>query len=340
MGNPVTMQQIAEKAGVSRMTVSRALRNSPRVTETTRAHVQAVAASLGYHPDPLIQRLTTHLATSHRRNEGQVIAWINSYKEHRPWRGQIPFISIYRGAAAKAQAQGFQLEEFWLGEPGMTGKKLSRILYQRGIECLILAPIPKGGGHLTMDWDKFSAVTIGYSMVAPRLHRVGSHHLHGTREAIRQLYRRGYRRIGLCISQDVNLRFDHSCIEAMVYHQYRTPRKNWVKPLIHTDFSEKATLRWLEKERPDSIVSQYEWLPESVGRGGYRVPEDVAIAFLNVEYTAPGVAGINQRYGFMGETASDLVVGQHYRNEKGIPAMHHTVMIEGYWVDGSTVSRR
>lgn len=340
MGSRVTIQQIADKAGVSSMTVSRALRNAPEVSKSTSMRIQALAASLGYRPDPLIQHLTSHLANAHRRNEGQVIAWINSYKEKNRLNGQIPFVSIFHGAAARAQKLGFQLEEFWLGEPGMTGRKLSRILYQRGIECLLLAPTPNGGGHLTMEWDKFSSVAIGYAMLFPRLHRVGSHHLHGAREAIRQLYRRGYRRIGLCIAKDANLRLDHSCLEAMTYYHFRNPKKNRVKPLIQVDFSEKETVRWLKKEKPDSIITTYEWFPETLARADYRIPEDVAVAFLNMDYAKPGVAGINQRYAVIGEAASDLVIGQHYRNEKGIPATPHTIMIEGCWLDGSTVSRK
>ena len=340
MGHPVTMQQIADKAGFSRMTVSRALRNAPEIFPATCQQIQAVAAALGYWPDPLIQRLTSHLARGRRRNEGQTIAWINSYKDPRPWEGQIPFLSMYQGAAARAKALGFKLEEFWLGEPGMTGKKLSRILYQRGIECLILAPIPKGGGHLTMDWEKFSSVTIGYAMIYPRLHRVGSHHLHGAREAIRQLYRRGYRRIGMCMTDEANIRLDHVWLQAMAYHQFRIPRKNWVKPFTHVEFSDKKFLRWLKAERPEGILSQHPWLPEVLTRAGYRVPEDVAVAFFSQHQAEAGAAGINQRSDIIGETACDLVIGQHYRNEKGIPSVAHTVMIEGCWVDGGTVAKR
>jgi LacI family transcriptional regulator len=66
----------------------------------------------------------------------------------------------------------------------------------------------------------------------------------------------------------------------------------------------------------------------------------VAVAFLNLDYAPPGVAGINQKYAAIGETASDLVIGQHYRNEKGIPQTPQTIMIEGHWVDGSTVLRK
>ena len=119
MAPPVRMQELADQAGVSRMTVSRALRNSPGVSKATCLRIQALATARGYCPDPLIQRLTSHLAESHRRNGGHVIAWVNAYPDRRPWAGQIPFVSIYQGAAARAKKLGFHLEEFWLREPGI-----------------------------------------------------------------------------------------------------------------------------------------------------------------------------------------------------------------------------
>ncbi len=48
---PVTLITIAEKAGVSVMTVSRALNGEGAVAEKTRAKVRAIAAELGYSPN-------------------------------------------------------------------------------------------------------------------------------------------------------------------------------------------------------------------------------------------------------------------------------------------------
>jgi DNA-binding LacI/PurR family transcriptional regulator len=45
---PVTMQQLAELAGVSTITVSRALRDSPSVTPATRERIKALAEQAGY----------------------------------------------------------------------------------------------------------------------------------------------------------------------------------------------------------------------------------------------------------------------------------------------------
>ncbi|WP_232308152.1 LacI family DNA-binding transcriptional regulator [Tsuneonella dongtanensis] len=53
----MTSFDVAEAAGVSQSTVSRALAGSPSITEETRARVEAAAATLGYHVDARAARL-------------------------------------------------------------------------------------------------------------------------------------------------------------------------------------------------------------------------------------------------------------------------------------------
>ncbi|MGX7926524.1 LacI family DNA-binding transcriptional regulator [Tsuneonella sp. HG094] len=55
--NRVTSFDVAEAAGVSQSTVSRALAGSPAITTETRARVEAAAAALGYHVDARAARL-------------------------------------------------------------------------------------------------------------------------------------------------------------------------------------------------------------------------------------------------------------------------------------------
>ncbi len=55
----VRLKDIAQRAGVSVMTVSKALRDAPDVAEATRARIQALARELGYVPDSLAQGLRT-----------------------------------------------------------------------------------------------------------------------------------------------------------------------------------------------------------------------------------------------------------------------------------------
>src|ERR1051326_2055352 len=55
----VRLKDIAERAGVSVMTVSKVLRDAPDISAATKARVRALAQQMGYVPDSLAQRLRT-----------------------------------------------------------------------------------------------------------------------------------------------------------------------------------------------------------------------------------------------------------------------------------------
>jgi DNA-binding LacI/PurR family transcriptional regulator len=57
--NEITIQDVANEAGVSRSTVSRALNNRPDVSDATRQRVMEVIETLGFHPHAQAQRLAT-----------------------------------------------------------------------------------------------------------------------------------------------------------------------------------------------------------------------------------------------------------------------------------------
>lgn len=56
----VTIRDVAERAGVSRQTVSRAINNAPGIDPDTRKRVLAVARELGYRPSNLARGLKTN----------------------------------------------------------------------------------------------------------------------------------------------------------------------------------------------------------------------------------------------------------------------------------------
>ena len=56
-----TMQQIADLVGCSRMAVSLALRNSPKISTVTIARIRKVAEEVGYRPNPMVSALMTQL---------------------------------------------------------------------------------------------------------------------------------------------------------------------------------------------------------------------------------------------------------------------------------------
>lgn len=94
MGKP-TMDDVAEKAGVSRALVSLVMRDSPRVSEQSREKVQLAAAELGYRPN----QWARNLASGQTNTIGVMLNDL-----HNPY-----FTEMAEGAAAEADSHGLQL---------------------------------------------------------------------------------------------------------------------------------------------------------------------------------------------------------------------------------------
>jgi DNA-binding LacI/PurR family transcriptional regulator len=90
----VTLDDIARHVGVSRALVSLALRDSPRVADSTRRVIQDAAAELGYRPNLLAR----HLASSTTATVGVVLTEL-----HNPI-----FADIHDGLAEAAAELGYR----------------------------------------------------------------------------------------------------------------------------------------------------------------------------------------------------------------------------------------
>lgn len=73
-----TMTDLAARLGISTSTVSRALRNDPRISAAMRERVRAAARDSGYVPNPLVSAL---MASRRKGSGGEVdtVALVTDY---------------------------------------------------------------------------------------------------------------------------------------------------------------------------------------------------------------------------------------------------------------------
>lgn len=323
-----TLNDIARKLGVSKMTVSRAMRGERHVGADLRAKIAAVAENLGYQPDPEIAKLMTHMRRARQTAPPRTLAFVWAEREAAEIAKSSWSQQLVLGAHQQAKKLGFQLEEFHLAARGMSGRRLSSIFEARGIPGFVLSPlISRSRGHVSMAWEKFSSVVIGLGYARPQLHRVHHHHFLGMMTALRMLKKQGHERIGFYSGSTINERmFRAWSASFLAHHPLARPEKLLAlrKTPARADF-----LAWVRKEKPDVVID-----------GGHVVAEWLAalpasnrpmLVTLAWHSDFPQVGGIDQQAGVLGAAAVDLLVTQYQQNERGIPAAPKIVMTEGVW---------
>ncbi|WP_269522239.1 LacI family DNA-binding transcriptional regulator [Coraliomargarita parva] len=339
------MKDVATAAGVSSSTVCRALNSNPQIPEATRKRIQKVAEELGYRPDPLLSAFASRRRGRKLGSSVTTIAYITNFATRDEWRENPFYKRCYEGIRERVESLGYKLEHFWLGETGMNAQRLSRILYNRGILGICVAPMAHVREPIAIEWERFSCVTIGYSVMTPILHRSTPHHYHGMQLAIRQLYDLGYDRIGLCLFSDTSRRVDELWLSAAFLAQNGRlvlkgveARDFAIKTYLFDDNTLADVPDWCRREKLDVVISDNRIVAQTMRNAGISVPGEVDIATLNWNEANGGVAGINQRPDKIGAAAMDMLIGQMQRGERGIPDVPLTTMVEGVWVDGKSLS--
>lgn len=295
-----------------------------------------MAEEYGYKPDTVVSMLMQQLRTRQGARNVEKIAYLTEWDTREGWREHPGNRDYFIGACARAKELGYEIEEIWAREPGLTGKRLSKILYTRAIRGVVIAPLLRAVGHVYLEWKFFSCAVISFTAIKPNLHRTSHSHYQGMSLGLRHLKYLGYKRIGLVALSDQIKRVNQQWLASFMIYQNGISSPNRIPPLLETTWDKAKLHHWLEKYRPDAIVSNMPEPLHYLRELGYAVPEDIAYASIDrMEHTDPW-AGVDQLPMQVGAAAVDLVVSQLRNNETGIPECAKTVLIDGLWRDGPT----
>ncbi len=327
------LEMVARAVGVSAMTASRALRGEGRVSAETVARVKAAAERLGYRPNPLVQTLMAGIRDKRVVLQAG-IAWIEAYEA-----GTRPEViaAIEDGARDRAESMGFSLEVVRAGPGEGDAASWRRIFRARGIRAGVVAPLPPHLSTLPMPWDDFAFAAVGRSLASPSLSYVMAHHHHGVERVLAEVMDRGWKRVGLLLSKDMDRRVEHASLMAFAF----AGRKGSGIRTMHAFYdgwSEAELRKWMREARPEVVLGGYPLVEKFLRRSGIRVPEDVGFATLSWRSDHAWQSGMRQRMAELGAAAVDLVVAQLHRNERGVPPVAKAVLIEGEWMEGETLS--
>lgn len=339
----VVLRHIAEKAGITRMAVSLALRGRSGVSEKTRAHVMEIAREMGYTPDPEISKLLSRIRSRVPPESRSCLALLTSGPSPGEWKKYVTEQRYVEGALARAREYGYRVEEFWMNKPGISPSRLTSILWNRGIEGIIIAPIQgklngKNARTIDLDFDQFSLVEISETVEWPNLDRSMHDQYTSMLKCLLELDKLGYARPGLVLDQALDMRVNGRWTAAFLRHR-ESRHVKLPLPLIIPRMDQVVFNRWLEKNEPDVIISVDHFGSTMLRKRGIRVPADMGYVSLDIEGDSekePGLSGIDQNSRMVGATAVDLLIGSIHRGQRGITTHPVRTAVEGTWVNGST----
>lgn len=346
---PISLSDIALEAGVAKSTVSMALKNHPRISETQRRRIQEIAARMGYANNALLGQLMYELRRSRKQPYVATLAMVNASTDPQV-RSRISIVQEWlAGAETRAAQLGYTLDHFWLHEPGLSPARLAQILRTRNVQGVAFYALDPDSmlREWAPIWEQFSTVTIGARHHSPSLHFVSNDQYTTAYRACERLWERGYRRIGTFIETWLDDILERRFIAGYLARKGAT---NDV-PVLYFDNElgikqknklqhQKAFTEWVREYRPDAILCNSNHALTWLKAMNLRIPEDIGVALLDLPREMKGIAaGMEQNPSWTGITAIEVLVGQILRRETGVPPFQQGTMIESTWIPGPTVRK-
>lgn len=334
----VTMRMLAEQLGVTKTTVSLALRDNPSISKETRERVVKLARELNYRPDPAISAIAASRWNNGCPDRHRVIVFLcHARASFRPYQ------EGYLAAAQERAAEfGYKVEPFLVDEYP-TAAAITRVLQARGIRGILIPQIPNPDSTRVMniDWNKFTAVCCGIGRVRPPLHTVSDNMLVNTRKLWELAYKAGFRRIGAAVHlHDPVAEDDWNRLGASYAAQeiLGIPHADRIPPMTGGFYDDEVIYEWYRKYQPDLIIGFNQDTGESLKRKGVRFPQDAEFLSLMTEPESPW-SGFVRPLPLVAQNAVDLLVTEIRENQWGLPALPRFTLVSPEWNLGSTFTR-
>ena len=312
-GGRPTLEEVAARAGVGRGTVSRVINGSPRVSDATRAAVEAAVAELGYVPNTAARALAA--------NRTDAIALVVPEPETR-FFAEPYFSDMLKGVGAELSETEMQLLLIFAGSD-RERHRLAQYLAAHRVDGVLLVsvhaddPLPDLLAQL-----EIPAVISGPRSAAETLTSVDSDNYGGARQAVEHLLERGRRTIA-----HITGRLDVYGAQRRI-DGYRDALRDagrevdelLIEPGDFTDGGGHRAMRELLDRRPglDAVFAASDVTAggarQALREAGRRIPDDVALVGYDdsaiARHMDPPLTSVRQPIEEMGRRMIDLLLAE------------------------------
>jgi DNA-binding LacI/PurR family transcriptional regulator len=336
MSSSPTIRTLAERLGIGRSTVQRALIGTVGISPELRKRVLAAAAEMGYHPDPLFSILGSRKRKV-RKDALRIVYLIGSVisREHVG-------TDLFPELALQAEKLGYQAVKHSLEELA-AGKRLMEVLYCRGfIGAIIGLDIRRDSHSVILANTHLPLVCCGRIDDIP-VHTVLPDATQSMRLTWARMLEAGYRRIGVALGPHSPPVIDDSDrLGAALALQEETLKKSEKIPILRTAMNDDSSLlKWHQKYRPEAVIGfrigQYYALRDS----GVDMNK-VAFASLHTsnDAAANGISGCLEDTTSMARETVNLLDSLIRHRYVGIPECPIQLLVPSRWIEGTTLPFR
>lgn len=305
----VTIKDIAEVAGVSHTTVSRALRGNSRISSNTTKRIQEIAEELGYVPNTAARGLKTNRS----RVLGVIVRRIDD-----------PFFSeVLQGIEDVLHEAGYSLFLSASHRDPVREKEIMQAMGERRVDGVIISSTQIRPEHIRQ-LDRFDVPLVlinNQAIDEPAVHSVYHADADGNQQMTQHLLAQGHRRIAYM----GNARGGKSNAERARGYEAGLakagfpPQPDWqvLGANGQPDGGRDAMRQILAlTERPTAVVCYNDMMAigaiQAVTAAGLRVPEDISITgFDNIElaaYVSPPLTTFHQPKYELGQEAAAMML--------------------------------
>ena len=342
MSRTLTLQDLAEHLGLSRTTVSEALRGRARVNAGTRERVCRAAEELGYRRNTLVGEVMAELRRSGGGAfRGNLAVLDLDGPRRRSAGGNRYHEEVARGAVERAAELDFKADGIVAEAGAFSPARVREILLSRGVRGVLVLPLIDRLELARFDWSGLAGLYADYLNDRPGLHAICPDHFRAMILTLERLHALGYRRPGLVLHERHDARLLHRWEAAFRSHLGHHSGLVFRAPYFVAEVNRgDGFKRWFRGADCDVVVAHYPEARRWMEEVGARVPETHGFCCLNLVNLTRPCAGLDMQPRMLGARAAELLIGQIMRNETGVLERPLTTTMPVDWVDGPTLRRQ
>ena len=331
----VSLKQVAAAGGVSITAASQILRREGRFATATRDRVLAVAAELGYRPDPVLSSLAARSFRQTQQTRGAGLVYITQLPKPYPYKR----VRFHAEAKAVAESVGYRWQHVDLAAISDLRRRL-RLWPTQGVRGLILGQ--EAVGLFLEEADCQLPVIFLGSLHPSRSFHLVQYDVERSVEMVwEQVLAAGYRRIGAApMRHPVEISDDRVRLGLCTRHGALLPAVDRI-PVCDAPFLDfEAFAAWYRRHRPEVVIGFNNLQLYYLQRLGVRVPDEVSFVSLNEEEDDQTVTGCFQSNTELARNAVVLVDTLIRAGDRGRPATPIRTLVSPQWIPGTTLRPR